>query len=103
MIFYCLKDVAVMLQETHDPIAEFINAVTSDVIEFVAPRTFEEFKLSSGRLNDLGVFPQLTSRAASIGFEVGKVVFRGYDAPQRLQKMHDDAIEQRTQLALQKE
>merc|ERR1719379_3129993 len=103
MIFYRLKDIGVMLRETHDPIADLINAVTSDVIEFVASRTFEEFKLSSERLNDLGVYKQLTSRAASIGFEVTKVVFRGYGAPQRLQKMHDDAIEQRTKLALDRE
>lgn len=103
MMFYRLKDVAVMLEETHDPIADFINAVTSDVIEFVAARTFEEFKLSSEQLNGLVAYQQLTSRAASIGFEVTKVVFRGYDAPGQLQKMHDAAIEQRTQLGLQRE
>jgi len=34
---------------------------------------------------------------------VTKVVFRGYGAPQRLQKMHDDAIERRTKLALERE
>merc|ERR1712151_1487381 len=45
----------------------------------------------------------LTSRARGIGFEVTKVVFRGYGAPQRLQKMHDDAIERRTKLALDRE
>merc|ERR1712008_543311 len=38
-----------------------------------------------------------------IGFEVAKVVFRGYGAPGRLQKMHDDAIERRTKLALDSE
>merc|ERR1711972_884824 len=54
-------------------------------------------------LNDLGSYPQLTSRARGIGFEVTKVVFRGYGAPQRLQKMHDDAIERRTKLALDRE
>merc|ERR1712187_336428 len=46
---------------------------------------------------------QLTTRAKGIGFEVTKVVFRGYGAPQRLQKMHDDAIERRTKLALERE
>merc|ERR1711972_474131 len=54
-------------------------------------------------LNDLSSYPQLTSRARGIGFEVTKVVFRGYGAPQRLQKMHDDAIERRTKLALDRE
>merc|ERR1712188_100627 len=92
-----------MLRETHDPTADFINSVTSDTIEFVAGKTFEEFKASTDNLNDLNVYQQLTSRAMGIGYEVTKVVFRGYGAPQRLQKMHDDAIEKRTKLVLERE
>jgi hypothetical protein len=103
MIFFRLKDIEVMLRETHDPIADFINSVTSDVIEFVAGKTFEDFKASTELLNNLSSYPQLTGRSKGIGFEVTKVVFRGYGAPQRLQKMHDDAIERRTKLALDRE
>merc|ERR1719203_866575 len=95
MIFYRVTDIAVMLRETNDPPA--------DVTDFVAGKSFEEFKLATDSLNDLGSYPQLTSRAKGIGFEVTKVVFRGYGAPSRLQKMHDDAIERRTQLALERE
>merc|ERR1712217_564450 len=86
MIFYRLKDIDTMLRETHDPVADFINSVTSDVIEFVAGKSFEEFKASTDQLNDLVIYQQLTSRSQGIGFEVTKVVFRGYGAPQRLQK-----------------
>jgi len=100
MIFYRLKDIDIMLKETHDPPADFINSVSSDVIEFVAGKSFEEFKAATDQLNNLDVYHQLTSRARGIGFEVNKVVFRGYGAPERLQKMHDDAIERRTKLAL---
>merc|ERR1712070_775063 len=103
MIFYRIKDIDRMLKETHDPIADFINSVTSDVIEFVSSSSFEEFKAASDKLNDLNVYQQLTTRAGGIGFEVTKVVFRGYGAPTRLQKMHDDAIERRTKLALERE
>jgi len=103
MIFYRLKDINVMLRETHDPTADFINSVSSDVIEFVAGKSFEEFKASTDSLNNLSYYPQLSCRAKGIGFEVTKVVFRGYGAPQRLQQMHDDAIERRTKLALQRE
>eukprot|EP00406_Dinophysis_acuminata_P073216 CAMPEP_0179264020 /NCGR_PEP_ID=MMETSP0797-20121207/28176_1 /TAXON_ID=47934 /ORGANISM="Dinophysis acuminata, Strain DAEP01" /LENGTH=504 /DNA_ID=CAMNT_0020972191 /DNA_START=51 /DNA_END=1562 /DNA_ORIENTATION=- len=103
MIFYRLKDIDTMLRETHDPTADFINSVSSDVIEFVAGRCFEDFKASTDNLNNLKSYPQLTSRAEGIGFEITKVVFRGYGAPQRLQKMHDDAIERRTKLALDRE
>merc|ERR1712048_1167746 len=95
--------IEIMLRETHDPTADFINSVTSDVIEFVAGKSFEDFKASTDNLNNISSYPQLTSRARGIGFEVTKVVFRGYGAPQRLQKMHDDAIERRTKLALDRE
>merc|ERR1712087_613642 len=54
---------------------------------------------STDQLNDLKAYQQLTSRAKGIGFEVTKVVFRGYGAPQRLQKMHDDALERELQRA----
>merc|ERR1712151_13201 len=75
----------------------------SDAVEFVAGKSFEDFKASSDNLNNISYYHQLTSRAKGIGFEVTKVVFRGYGAPQRLQKMHDDAIERRTKLALDRE
>merc|ERR1712151_1030743 len=75
----------------------------SDVIEFVAGKSFEEFKAAANQLNNLDAYHQLTSRARGIGFEVNKVVFRGYGAPERLQKMHDNAIERRTKLALDSE
>merc|ERR1711959_736288 len=103
MIFFRLNDIERMLQETHDPVADFVNAVSSDVIEFVSGKSFEEFKASTEEMNNLGVYTQLTSRAKGIGYEVTKVVFRGYGAPQRLQKMHDDAIEKRTKLVLDRE
>merc|ERR1711881_766071 len=60
-------------------------------------------KKSTEQLNDLSVYKQLTSGASRIGFDVTKVVFRGYGAPTRLQKMHDDAIEKRTKLVLENE
>jgi len=101
MIFFRLTDINVMLKETHDPIADFINSVSSDVIEFVAGKSFEEFKAATDQLNMLEMYRSLTSRAKGIGFEVTKVVFRGYGAPQQLQKMHDDAIQRRTKLALE--
>lgn len=103
MIFFRLDDIDLMLRETHDPMADFINAVSSDVIEFVAGKSFEEFKQATNQLNELEVYKQLAHRAKAIGFEVTKVVFRGYFAPLRLQKMHDDAIERRTKLALERE
>merc|ERR1711988_613790 len=72
-------------------------------ISFCSSRTFEQFKETAEQLNMLGVFQSLTNTVASRGLTVSKVVFRGFLAPQRLQKMHDDAIERRTKLVLERE
>ena len=103
MIFFELADIETMLQQTHDPVADFINAVTADVIDFVGSRTFEAFKQDTERLNALDTYPNLTARAQRIGYQINKVVYRGYTAGTTLQAMHDGAIETRTQLKLEAE
>jgi len=103
MIFFELTFIEEMLNQTHDPIADFINAVTADTIDFAATRTFEQFKNDTEALNLLGSYSNLTSRANRIGYEINKVVYRGYLASDTLQSMHDGAIEARTQLKLEAE
>lgn len=103
MVFFELQNIETMLDQTHDPIADFINAVTADVIDFVGTRSFEKFKQNTEKLNDLDTFANLTARAERIGYKVNKVVYRGYHASDKLQVMHDDAIEARTALKLQAE
>jgi hypothetical protein len=102
MMFFELTDIERMLEATHDPIGDFINAATSDVVDFTGRRTFEEFKHETGRLNELETYRQLTARAAQNGYRINKVVYRGYGAPDRLQAMHDQAIEARTRLQLER-
>lgn len=103
MIFFELRDIGTMLNETHDPVADFINAATADVIRFAAGLTFEELKTNAGALNELGTYGALTNRAERIGYTVSKVVYRGYSASAKLQAMHDNAIETRTKLRLDSE
>jgi hypothetical protein len=103
MVFYELIEVDVMLDQTHDVIADFINAVTADVIDFASGRTFEEFKTQTDRLNVREAYPQLSHRAGRIGYRINKVVYRGYEATPKLQSMHDAAIETRTRLKLESE
>lgn len=103
MIFFELADIETMLEQTHDPIADFINAVTADIIDFVGSRTFESFKQDTEQLNDLEAYSNLTRRAQRIGYRINKVVYRGYAAGSTLQAMHDGAIETRTQLKLEAE
>jgi len=103
MLFFELTDIERMLDRTHDPIADFLNAVTADVVDQVARHPFEVFKEKTERFNDLATYLQLTQRADSIGYHIAKVVYRGYHASDKLQQMHDQAIETRTRLKLEDE
>ena len=59
-----------------------------------------EFIDQSSELNDTRHYPQLMERCATIGYEVSKVVFRGYFASPVLQSMHDNTIMSRNQLKM---
>jgi hypothetical protein len=100
MIFFELTDIERMLEATHDPIGDFVNAATSDVVDFTGRHDFETFKRNTDKLNELETYRQLTGRGAQCGYRINKVVYRGYGAPERLQQMHDQAIEARTRLQL---
>ncbi|XP_065840952.1 uncharacterized protein [Oscarella lobularis] len=100
MLFYEINSIDLMLQQTRDPIADMANGLTADVVAFASQLTYEEFLEKTGQLNVLDSYPQLLARAKSIGYHINKVVYRGYQAPQQLQQMHDDANRTRTQLRL---
>jgi hypothetical protein len=103
MIFFELVNIDRMLEATHDPIGDFINAASSDVIDFTARYAFHAFKQHTHLLNELETYRQLTSRAEQSGYRINKVVYRGYSAPPALQHMQDQAIESRTRLQLEKD
>jgi hypothetical protein len=103
MVFFELVDVVKMLDNTHDPIADFINAVCSDTIQYCSGLSYEEFVENTSKMNELSTFKQLTSRSDNIGYRVNKVVFRGFHSSDALQNMHDKAIHERTRLRLEAE
>ena len=103
MLFFELTDIERMLTKTHDPIADFINALTADIIRFVGNYDFEGFKTKAEELNIEDTYTELTQGAERIGYRINKVVYRGYVASNKLQEMHDNAIETRTALALETE
>ncbi len=100
MIFFELVEIDRMLDATHDPIGDFVNAASSDVVDLIGRHDFESFKQNTERLNELETYRQLTGRADQCGYRINKVVYRGYGAAERLQQMHDQAIEARTRLQL---
>jgi len=103
MIFYELLDPERMVDHTHDPVSDLINTLTADVIELTSSMLFEEFRAGTDRLNRLATYPTLTAAAMRVGFKVTRVVFRGYEASDKLQQMHDTAIEERTGMRLTQE
>ncbi len=100
MIFFELVNIELMLDATHDPIGDFVNAATADVVEFTGRYDFEAFKHNTEKLNQIGTYQQLASRAKQIGYHIHTVVYRGYGAASSLQQMHNQAIEARTKLQL---
>ena len=100
MIFFELVDIERMLDTTHDPIGDFVNAATSDVVGFTGRHDFESFKRNTSQLNELDTYKQLAARAVQCGYRINKVVYRGYGAAEALQQMHDQAIQARTRLQL---
>ena len=103
MLFHELRDIETMLDRCSDPIGDFINAASADVIAFCATLNYETFLNETHRLNELSTFGQLCTRARHIGFEITKVVFRGFQAGDKLQAMHDNAIQDRKRLRLLEE
>lgn len=103
MLFVQLMDVERMLDSTHDPVSEFMNAAAADLVDFVGSRSFEDFKKDANELNGLSSYPNLSACAVRVGFHLSKILFRGYSATSRIQQMHDEAIHRRTELQLQKE
>mmetsp|Transcript_64367 Transcript_64367/g.192225 ORF Transcript_64367/g.192225 Transcript_64367/m.192225 type:complete len:130 (-) Transcript_64367:81-470(-) len=62
MLFYDLIDIEKMLDATPDPIGDFINAASSDVIAFCSAVSYETFLNETHKLNDLATFAQLVGR-----------------------------------------
>lgn len=48
-------------------------------------RKYETFLENANQLNLLETYPQLISRAVTVGYRINKVVFRGYQATEKLQ------------------
>ena len=57
MIFFELIDIDRMLEATHDPIGDFVNAATSDVVDFTGRHDFEAFKQEHRQAERAGDVP----------------------------------------------
>lgn len=101
MIFYSLEHIEQMMDASNDPIGDFINAASADVMVFGAANTYESLLQRTAELSDRASFSMLCGRMDEIGYALNKVVYRGYSTSANLQEMHDEAIAKRTRLRLQ--
>ena len=102
MLFFELLDIATMLETTHDPIGDFVNAATSDVVDFTGRHDFESFKGHTDKLNSSRPTASSSSGHPNVDTGSTRSSTAGYGAPERLQAMHDQAIEARTKLQLER-
>lgn len=98
MLFYEIVDIEKMLDSTHDPIGDMVNALCADVIQKCAVMSYTDFIQSTAEFNSLETYSGLLKMAESIGFKIPNVVYRGYQASDKIQVMHDAAIQSRTKL-----
>lgn len=103
MAFVQVMDIEKMLDATHDPISEFMSSLSADTMDFVGMRSFDKFKADLESLSSLESYPHFAARCKMVGYDLSKVVFRGYTTSPQLQEMHDAAIHKRTELVLQRE
>ena len=101
LLFYELRDIERMLDTSNDPIGEIVNAASADVMRFAAANTYESFLQRTSSLSETSAFPLLASTMATAGFELHKVVYRGYTTCEQLQVMHNTAVAERTRLRLE--
>lgn len=100
MVFYELKDIDTMLNATKDPFADFINCLSADIVAYASKYTYIEFMENSSALNEMQNYPQLMERSKQIGYEISKVVYRGFHTHHVLQGLHDNAVKTRTNLKI---
>jgi len=103
MIFFTYANIETTLDNTADPFADIINATSADIIEWCVSKLFEQFLASAEDLNSLEVYRQLVGVTQRIGIDVQKVVFRGYEASEALQQMHNKSIEEKTHMELKRQ
>ncbi len=64
-------------------------------------KTYLNFIETCHELNNLENYTKLIDRVGKFGFEISKVVFRGYLAPSNLQSLHDTTVKTRSVLKLE--
>ncbi len=65
--------------------------------------SYQEFIKETHALSNMDSYAQVATRAKKIGYKISKVVYRGYESSGSLQTTHDNAVQTRTNIRLNKE
>lgn len=68
-----LINIEQMLDATNDPIGDFINAISADVMSFGAANTYESMLHNTAVLGETASFPTVVDRMKECGFKLLKV------------------------------
>ncbi|KAK3238574.1 hypothetical protein CYMTET_51431 [Cymbomonas tetramitiformis] len=103
MIFYQCTDVDKMLDATNDPTGDFVNAVCADIMTFASGNTYQSFLEKTSSLSGKDIYPTLMQRAEAVGFCINKVIYRGYQGTDHMQKLHESSVKSRAELQVSAE
>ena len=92
-----------MIDKTNDPICNVTTETSSCIMKIISNMTFDEFKSNIKNMNDVKLYSNLQNLEEQLGIRVNKVNMLGYDAPEILQKIHNDALQEKTKIELTKE
>jgi hypothetical protein len=102
LLFFEITNIEKMLDNTNDPICNIATETSTNILRLISNITFEDFKLNIKNLNDINLYSTLKN-LEQIGVSVNKVSLIGYDAPEILQQIHNNALEEKTEIELKTE
>jgi hypothetical protein len=102
MIFFELVDIERMLASTHDPIGDFVNAATSDVVDLTRPTRLRSRSSAIPRSSTSSPRTRSSPCAPAVRLPHRQGGLPRLRRPRLAAAMHDKAIESRTRLALER-
>ena len=103
LLFFEIVNIEKMIDKTNDPICNVTTETSSCIMKIISNMTFDEFKSNIKNMNDVKLYSNLQNLEEQLGIRVNKVNMLGYDAPEILQKIHNDALQEKTKIELTKE
>jgi hypothetical protein len=66
-VTFTINDVLLMIENTADPVTDFMNVFSSDVIQYVSTQTLAQLKQNTQKLSRVETFLSTQTRAKGLG------------------------------------